>query len=99
MVPDAYADDVHFLITSTATRLPFIPARFPRVIRVSQLFNPPFVHSVEFTPDGRYLAAGLGDSGVVVFDAKTRNAVGRFDGHSAPVCQVCGRIKSAILEC
>lgn len=98
MVLDAYSDDVHFL-DGHLNRNAFIfriPLRFP-VIHVSQLFNPPFVHSVEFTPDGRYLAAGLGDSGVVVFDAKTRNAVRRFDGHSAPVCQVRGRVKSAIL--
>ncbi|CAM9878611.1 unnamed protein product [Ectocarpus sp. 6 AP-2014] len=53
-----------------------------------QLFNPPFVHSVDFTADGCFLAAGLGDSGVVVVDAKTRAPVGRCDGHSAPVSQV-----------
>ncbi|CAM9293257.1 unnamed protein product, partial [Hapterophycus canaliculatus] len=53
-----------------------------------QMFNPPFVHSVDFTVDGRYLAAGLGDSGVVVVDAKTRVHVGRCDGHSAPISQV-----------
>ncbi|CAM9549411.1 unnamed protein product [Scytosiphon promiscuus] len=53
-----------------------------------QLFNPPFVHSVDFTSDGRYLAAGLGDSGVVIVDAKTRAPVGRCDGHSAPISQV-----------
>ncbi|CAN0512282.1 unnamed protein product, partial [Ectocarpus sp. 8 AP-2014] len=55
---------------------------------VFQLFNPPFVHSVDFTADGCFLAAGLGDSGVVVVDAKTRVPVGRCDGHSAPVSQV-----------
>lgn len=55
---------------------------------VSQLFNPPFVHSVDFTADGCFLAAGLGDSGVVVVDAKTRAPVGRCDGHSAPISQV-----------
>eukprot|EP00903_Cladosiphon_okamuranus_P011662 g10969.t2 len=53
-----------------------------------QLFNPPFVHSVDFTADGCHLAAGLGDSGVVVVDAKTRTLVGRCDGHSAPISQV-----------
>ncbi|CAM9361350.1 unnamed protein product [Ectocarpus fasciculatus] len=53
-----------------------------------QLFNPPFVHSVDFTADGCFLAAGLGDSGVVVVDAKTRAPVGRCDGHSSPVSQV-----------
>eukprot|EP00752_Nemacystus_decipiens_P002080 g1991.t1 len=53
-----------------------------------QLFNPPFVHSVDFTSDGCYLAAGLGDSGVVVVDSKTRTPVGRCDGHSAPISQV-----------
>ncbi|CAM9175197.1 unnamed protein product [Ectocarpus sp. 12 AP-2014] len=53
-----------------------------------QLFNPPFVHSVDFTADGCFLAAGLGDSGVVVVDAKNRAPVGRCDGHSSPVSQV-----------
>lgn len=55
---------------------------------VQQLFNPPFVYSVDFSADGRFLAAGLGDSGVVVLDAKTRAPIGRCDGHSAPICQV-----------
>ncbi|CAM9836745.1 unnamed protein product [Ascophyllum nodosum] len=53
-----------------------------------QLFNPPFVYSVDFSLDGRFLAAGLGDSGVIVLDAKTRNPVGRCDGHAAPISQV-----------
>lgn len=82
-----YSDDVHVLI-SNPTCTSSNPSAYTWDTCASQLFNPPFVHSVDFTPDGRYLAAGLGDSGVVVFDAKTRAPVGRFDGHSAPVSQV-----------
>lgn len=69
-----------------------------RPLRRSQLFNPPFVHSVDFTADGCYLAAGLGDSGVVVVDVKTRTPVGRCDGHSAPISQVLVLVVVVVVE-
>lgn len=76
--------------------IPLGPQRLPCVTflclimpALKQVFNPPFIHSVDFSADGRYLAAGVGDGSVVVFDAKTRAPIGRCNGHSAPISQVC----------
>ena len=33
----------------------------------SQLFNPPFVQSLQFHPDGQYLATGGGDGSVHIY--------------------------------
>jgi len=55
----------------------------------SQLFNPPFVHALSFTDDGRYLAAGLGDSTVVVYDYAQGRRVGVVEGgHNSSVAHL-----------
>lgn len=61
----------------------------------TQLCNPPFVHSLSWSPSGRYLAAGLGDGSCLVLSAEGRKLVevGRLGwdegGHKAPVAAVC----------
>jgi WD40 repeat protein len=42
-----------------------------------------YVHSVAFSPDGRRLATGLGQSGLVkIWDAATRQEVATLKGHT-----------------
>lgn len=54
-----------------------------------QLLNPPFVHSVSYSLDGKSLAAGLGDSTVAVLDSDSGAQQERFrGGHAAGVAQV-----------
>jgi hypothetical protein len=53
-----------------------------------QLLNPPFVHSVHYSPDGRLLAAGLGDGTVSVQGVPSGCLRARLCGHSAAVAQV-----------
>lgn len=61
----------------------------------TQLCNPPFVHSLSWSPSGRYLAAGLGDGSCLILSAEGRKLVehGRLGwevgGHTAPVAAVC----------
>jgi WD40 repeat protein len=55
-----------------------------------QVVNPPFVHSIAFTPDGRYLAAGLGNASVVLLDYQRRKTLVKCteEAHTAAVCSV-----------
>lgn len=54
-----------------------------------QLLNPPFVHSVSYSPDGRSLAAGLGDGTVALLDPDNGDQQRRLRGvHGAAVAQV-----------
>lgn len=55
---------------------------------VSQSFNPPLVHSLSYSSDGRYTAAGIGDSTVGIYRHGKENHVFRFVAHKAPVCTV-----------
>lgn len=61
----------------------------------SQLCNPPFVHSLSWSPSGRHLAAGLGDGSCLILNAEGRKLVhaGRLGwdlgGHKASVAAVC----------
>ena len=59
----------------------------------TQLCNPPFVHSLSWSPSGRYLAAGLGDGSCLILGAEGRKLVeyGKLNqdgGHTAPVAAV-----------
>ena len=54
----------------------------------SQSFNPPLVHSLSYTADGRYSAAGIGDSTVAIYRFGREAPVRRFVAHKAPVCLV-----------
>jgi len=55
----------------------------------AQLLNPPFVHSVAYSRDGRTLAAGLGDGTVALLDADSGAQRQRLrGGHAAAVAQV-----------
>eukprot|EP00933_Yihiella_yeosuensis_P031309 TRINITY_DN24860_c0_g1_i2.p1 TRINITY_DN24860_c0_g1~~TRINITY_DN24860_c0_g1_i2.p1 ORF type:complete len:283 (+),score=55.19 TRINITY_DN24860_c0_g1_i2:243-1091(+) len=54
-----------------------------------QLLNPPFVHSLSFSPDGQALAAGLGDGTIALLDGETGEQKSRLRGqHGAAVAQV-----------
>lgn len=55
---------------------------------VSRLFNPPLVHAVAFAPNGKSLAAGLGDASIAVVDFASKHIVRRLKHHSAAVSQV-----------
>jgi WD40 repeat protein len=65
-------------------------ATAPAVSTQPQVVNPPFVHSIVFTPDGRYLAAGLGNASVVLLDYQRRKTLVKCteDAHTAAVCSV-----------
>ncbi|KAL3804671.1 hypothetical protein HJC23_008486 [Cyclotella cryptica] len=60
----------------------------------TQLCNPPFVHSLSWSPSGRLLLAGLGDGSCVVYRVEGRRLVevGRlgwdYGGHSSAVAAV-----------
>lgn len=53
-----------------------------------QMFNPPLVHALAFAPNGKTLAAGLGDATVAVIDFASRRIVRRLRRHAAAVSQV-----------
>lgn len=61
-----------------------------------QMFNPPFIHSIDFSADGSLLASGLGSSEVCLFNvplgdtsaAATAKECGRLRGHHAAVAVV-----------
>ena len=61
----------------------------------SQCCNPPYVHSMAWSPSGKYLAAGLGDGSCLILSAEGRRLAeaGRLgwevDGHKASVAAVC----------
>jgi WD repeat-containing protein 53 len=65
-------------------------AAAPAVSTQPQVVNPPFVHSIAFTPDGRYLAAGLGNASVVLLDYQRRKTLVKCteEAHTAAVCSV-----------
>mgnify|MGYP001265743644 CR=1 FL=1 len=58
----------------------------------SQLFNPPFVHSLSYSHDGKIFAAAVGDGTVGVYDANTYESAcvedKRLEGHSTVTCEV-----------
>jgi len=54
----------------------------------SQAFNPPLVHAVSWTQDGKYIVTGLGDSTVGIYRHGEVKPVFRFPAHNAAVCQV-----------
>jgi len=53
-----------------------------------QTFNPPMVHSLSITPDGRTLAAGVGDGSVAIFPLGTWKRSHTLVGHSSAVSVV-----------
>ena len=61
----------------------------------TQLCNPPFVHSLQWSPSGRLLAAGVGDGSCVILRGEGNRLVeiGRLGydegGHGAAVAAVC----------
>lgn len=54
----------------------------------SRLFNPPLVHALAFAPNGRSVAAGLGDATIAVVDFHAKRVVRRLARHRAAVTQV-----------
>ena len=61
----------------------------------SQICNPPFIHSLQWSPSGRLLAAGVGDGSCVILRGEGNRLVeiGRLGyeqgGHGAAVAAVC----------
>jgi len=53
-----------------------------------QTFNPPMVHNLCVTPDGKTLAAGLGDGSVGIFAIGSWTRTHALVGHSASVAVV-----------
>ena len=57
----------------------------------SQVFNPPFVHSLSYSHDGKIFAAAVGDGTVGVYDANTYASAcvedRRLEGHNAATCK------------
>ncbi len=58
----------------------------------SQVFNPPFAHSLSYSHDGKIFAAAVGDGTVGVYDANTYESAcvedKRLEGHSTVTCEV-----------
>ena len=52
----------------------------------AQLFNPPMVHRVDFSADGRLLAAALGDGSAAVLDCQRGEELGRVRAHASAMC-------------
>ena len=61
----------------------------------TQICNPPFIHSLQWSPSGRLLAAGVGDGSCVILRGEGNRLVeiGRLGyeegGHAAAVASVC----------
>lgn len=61
----------------------------------SQICNPPFIHSLQWSPSGRLLAAGVGDGSCVILRGEGNRLIeiGRLGyeqgGHGAAVAAVC----------
>jgi len=61
----------------------------------TQICNPPFIHSLQWSPSGRLLAAGVGDGSCVILRGEGNQLVeiGRLGyeegGHAAAVASVC----------
>jgi len=56
-------------------------------VNSNQACNPPFINSLDLSPDGRHLLAALGDGTLRFYDAKTLNFINSFHGHSVPINQ------------
>lgn len=54
----------------------------------SQSFNPPLVHSVTCSHDGRLVAVAVGDSTIALYKYGASKSLKRFVAHNAPVAQV-----------
>jgi len=53
-----------------------------------QVFNPPFVHSVDMSANGNVVAGGLGDNNILIYDLVNRSPAALLeDGHSNSVSQ------------
>ena len=56
----------------------------------SQLFNPPYVNALSFSPGGRYLAVSRGDGEVGIYDyASSKRVAALRGGHSTAVAHSC----------
>eukprot|EP01126_Amoeba_proteus_P036176 TRINITY_DN3676_c0_g3_i1.p1 TRINITY_DN3676_c0_g3~~TRINITY_DN3676_c0_g3_i1.p1 ORF type:complete len:375 (+),score=83.05 TRINITY_DN3676_c0_g3_i1:77-1201(+) len=53
-----------------------------------QVLNPPFIHHLELSPDGRHLAAAVGNGDVVLFNLPFRRCSHVFHAHTCSVSQV-----------
>lgn len=65
-----------------------LPSAAPEGVTSNQMVNPPFVHSLAATADGKKLVGGLGSGEMAIWDLKGRKEITRVAAHGACVCQV-----------
>eukprot|EP00569_Conticribra_weissflogii_P002598 CAMPEP_0171330598 /NCGR_PEP_ID=MMETSP0878-20121228/2120_1 /TAXON_ID=67004 /ORGANISM="Thalassiosira weissflogii, Strain CCMP1336" /LENGTH=558 /DNA_ID=CAMNT_0011830939 /DNA_START=82 /DNA_END=1755 /DNA_ORIENTATION=- len=74
----------------------------------TQLCNPPYIHSLSWSPSGRLLAAGVGDGSCIVLRGEGKRLVelGRLGsdagGHGSAVAAVCFPgfgLKKSVIDC
>lgn len=61
---------------------------FGEIKPVVQLGHSSYVYSVAFSPDGRYLASGGGDSKTIIWDVSTGRLIRTFKSHQWQVLSV-----------
>lgn len=61
---------------------------FEPQIKSSTCLNPPFVHSLEYSPNGKQVVVGLGDGSVAWIDNNTQKVLTRNTPHRAGVAQI-----------
>jgi len=54
----------------------------------NKIINPPFVHHIDISVDGKYLVAALGDGTVVVYSVLKKCVIFKLNHHNASVSQV-----------
>eukprot|EP01029_Cantina_marsupialis_P028041 TRINITY_DN774375_c0_g1_i1.p1 TRINITY_DN774375_c0_g1~~TRINITY_DN774375_c0_g1_i1.p1 ORF type:complete len:310 (+),score=86.92 TRINITY_DN774375_c0_g1_i1:106-1035(+) len=55
-----------------------------------QMVNPPFVHSIDISMNGKFVAGAIGDSSLVLLDARKKEIIDRkMDIHTGPVSCIC----------
>jgi len=82
--------DSQILIWDTSRSKVIFSINCVEEVSITQITNPPHVHSICFNKDGSKLAAALGDYSVLIYDIPTRNKLRLFDinAHTNSVAQV-----------
>lgn len=54
----------------------------------NQMWNPPFIYDLSFSPNGKSIAAALGDGTIALIDFSSRSLIRKLRGHQALVSAV-----------